>query len=150
MSNIYKGVDLANALAHYGRKGMRRGRHLTGTTWWQKSLGRKSGASTTSDGIGYDVKKVLDDFKIKKEAADEIKREKDEKKKIEDLKWKMQDPFKRKDSGFAKDFKDAVELKIKGAKHKRWRVIQEKVKQQKEEERKKKLKEMQRKFNPWK
>lgn len=33
----YKSTDnLRNTLKHYGRKGMRRGRHLPGTTWWQE------------------------------------------------------------------------------------------------------------------
>lgn len=34
----YKSTDdLRNSLKHYGRKGMRRGRHLPGTTWWQEA-----------------------------------------------------------------------------------------------------------------
>lgn len=38
MSKTYKGIDLKNALKHYGRPGMKKGRHLPGTTWWQESI----------------------------------------------------------------------------------------------------------------
>lgn len=37
MSKTYKGIDLKNALKHYGRPGMKKGRHLPGTTWWQEA-----------------------------------------------------------------------------------------------------------------
>lgn len=32
MSKTYKGVDLKNALRHYSRPGMKKSRHLSGTT----------------------------------------------------------------------------------------------------------------------
>lgn len=41
--NYYGNNDYRNYLAHYGRKGMRRGKHLPGTTWWKYADGVVSG-----------------------------------------------------------------------------------------------------------
>lgn len=37
--NYYGNNDYRNYLAHYGRKGMKKGRHLPGTTWWKDLAG---------------------------------------------------------------------------------------------------------------
>lgn len=61
----YKGTDdLKNSLKHYGRKGMRRGRHLPGTTWWQEGaiIGGKN-TNSSEPGIRGAVRGAQDRVK---------------------------------------------------------------------------------------
>jgi hypothetical protein len=74
MSKTYKGVDLKNALKHYGRPGMKKGRHLPGTTWWQEGNGKRiSGSSVMGSPAGSPSPKYDSWFDAKLHGEDPIK-----------------------------------------------------------------------------